>query len=52
MTTSGKNINAIAIHPILAKVTNRITERSQTLRSQYLARLEQMRHRGPRHVVG
>ena len=50
MTTSGKNINAIAIHPILAKVTNRITERSQTLRSLYLARLEQMRHRGPRRA--
>lgn len=50
MTTSGQNTNTVAIHPVLAKVTSRITERSQTLRAEYLARLEQMRHRGPRRA--
>ncbi len=50
MTTSGQNTNTVAIHPVLAKVTSRIAERSQTLRAEYLVRLEQMRHRGPRRA--
>jgi phosphogluconate dehydratase len=37
-----------AIHPVIARVTQRIAERSTGLRSAYLARLEQMRGRGPR----
>src|SRR5205809_553484 len=36
------------LNPVVERVTKRITERSQTLRADYLARLEQMRGRGPR----
>ena len=46
MTTSGK----IAINPVVERVTNRIIERSKGLRADYLARLEQMRNRGPRRA--
>lgn len=46
MTTS----NSPQIHSAVAAVTQRITERSKTLRAQYLERLEQMRHRGPRRA--
>ncbi len=46
MSTSGK----IAINPVLERVTNRIIERSKVLRADYLARLEQMRNRGPRRA--
>ncbi|MES2050077.1 MAG: phosphogluconate dehydratase [Pseudomonadota bacterium] len=46
MTTSAK----IAINPVLERVTNRIIERSKVLRADYLARLEQMRNRGPRRA--
>ncbi|WMW81969.1 phosphogluconate dehydratase [Undibacterium cyanobacteriorum] len=38
------------MNPVVAAVTQRIIERSKTLRSEYLARLEQMRHRGPRRA--
>ncbi|MBC3880548.1 phosphogluconate dehydratase [Undibacterium sp. LX40W] len=38
------------MNPVVAAVTRRIEERSKTLRSEYLARLEQMRHRGPRRA--
>ncbi|MFC3110039.1 phosphogluconate dehydratase [Undibacterium arcticum] len=38
------------IHPVVAQVTRRISERSQPLRDAYLARLEQMRGRGPRRA--
>ncbi|WP_295750502.1 phosphogluconate dehydratase [Undibacterium sp.] len=38
------------LHPVLERVTQRIIERSKTLRSEYLARLEQMRGRGPRRA--
>ena len=50
MTTSGQNTNQVAMNPVVAAVTRRIEERSKTLRSEYLARLEQMRHRGPRRA--
>lgn len=46
MTTSEK----IAINPVVERVTLRIIERSKTLRADYLARLEQMRNRGPRRA--
>ncbi len=36
------------LNPVIERVTKRIAERSQTLRADYLARLEQMRGRGPR----
>jgi phosphogluconate dehydratase len=42
--------NSPQIHSAVAAVTQRITERSKTLRTQYLERLEQMRHRGPRRA--
>ena len=38
------------LHPVIATVTNRIITRSKTLRTHYLARLEQMRHLGPRRA--
>lgn len=50
MTTSGQKTNQVAMNPVVAAVTRRIEERSKTLRSEYLARLEQMRHRGPRRA--
>lgn len=50
MTTSEQNTNQVAMNPVVAAVTRRIEERSKTLRSEYLARLEQMRHRGPRRA--
>ncbi|MBY0574747.1 MAG: phosphogluconate dehydratase [Undibacterium sp.] len=61
MTTSGSvtpSANKLSIHPIhpihsvVAKVTQRITERSQSLRQEYLAQLEKMRSsvRGPRRA--
>lgn len=46
MTTSEK----IVINPVVERVTNRIIERSKTLRANYLAQLEQMRGRGPRRA--
>lgn len=46
MSTSEK----IAINPVVERVTNRIIERSKVLRADYLARLEQMRNRGPRRA--
>lgn len=46
MTTSGK----IALNPVVERVTLRIIARSKTLRADYLARLEQMRNRGPRRA--
>jgi len=50
MTTSGQNINQVAISAVVDAVTQRITERSKTLRAEYLARLEQLRNRGPRRA--
>ena len=46
MTTPEKNV----INPVVDRVTNRIIERSKSLRTEYLARLEQMRGRGPRRA--
>ncbi|MBC3934566.1 phosphogluconate dehydratase [Undibacterium sp. CY7W] len=46
MTTS----TSVTLHPVIAQVTQRITERSHKLRSAYLARIEQMRGRGPRRA--
>jgi phosphogluconate dehydratase len=39
-----------SIHPVVAAVTQRIIARSKPLRDEYLARLDQMRHRGPRRA--
>lgn len=50
MTTSGQNINQVAINKVVDAVTQRITERSKILRAEYLARLEQLRNRGPRRA--
>lgn len=50
MTTSKQPTVNPALHPVLARVTQRIIERSKSLRSEYLARLEQMRGRGPRRA--
>jgi phosphogluconate dehydratase len=50
MTTSGQNTNHVAINAVVDEVTQRITERSKTLRAEYLARLEQLRSRGPRRA--
>ncbi|MBC3875020.1 phosphogluconate dehydratase [Undibacterium flavidum] len=50
MTTSGQNTNQVAINKVVDAVTQRITERSKTLRAEYLARLEQLRNRGPRRA--
>lgn len=50
MTTSGQTSPTPAMNPVVAAVTQRIIERSKTLRADYLARLEQMRHRGPRRA--
>jgi phosphogluconate dehydratase len=36
------------LNPVVDQVTRRITERSKTLRSAYLARIDQFRGRGPR----
>lgn len=49
MTTSSSS-TSIALHPVIAQVTQRITERSQPLRTAYLAQLEKMRGRGPRRA--
>lgn len=46
MTTSPST----ALHPVIDWVTQRIAERSKGLRGEYLARLEQMRGRGPRRA--
>ncbi|MBI3285311.1 MAG: phosphogluconate dehydratase [Burkholderiales bacterium] len=46
MTTSP----SATLHPVIASVTQRIAERSLTLRSEYLNRIEQMRGRGPRRA--
>ncbi|MDE2428252.1 MAG: phosphogluconate dehydratase [Burkholderiales bacterium] len=46
MTTSPST----ALHPVIDRVTQRIAERSKGLRGEYLARLEQMRGRGPRRA--
>lgn len=40
----------VPLHPVIAAVTARIIERSKPSRDLYLARLEQMRHRGPRRA--
>ena len=50
MTTSGQTSPTPAMNPVVAAVTQRIIERSKNLRADYLARLEQMRHRGPRRA--
>ncbi|MBC3831119.1 phosphogluconate dehydratase [Undibacterium amnicola] len=50
MTTSGQNINQVAINKVVDAVTQRITERSKILRAEYLVRLEQLRNRGPRRA--
>ncbi|CAN5841896.1 phosphogluconate dehydratase [soil metagenome] len=52
MTTStpGAAHPAPEINPVVARVTQRIIDRSKTLRADYLARLEQMRGRGPRRA--
>lgn len=50
MTTSGQTSPTSAMNQVVAAVTQRIIERSKTLRADYLARLEQMRHRGPRRA--
>ncbi|MBC3871303.1 phosphogluconate dehydratase [Undibacterium oligocarboniphilum] len=49
MTTSSSS-STVALHPVIDKVTRRITERSQTLRQAYLARIDQMQQRGPRRA--
>lgn len=50
MTTSGQKTNQVAINAVVDAVTQRIVERSKTLRAEYLARLEQLRSRGPRRA--
>lgn len=50
MTTSGQNTHQVAINTVFDAVTQRITDRSKTLRAEYLARLEQLRNRGPRRA--
>ncbi len=50
MTTSGQQTQQVAINAVVDAVTQRITERSKTLRAEYLARLEQLRNRGPRRA--
>lgn len=50
MTTSGQQTQQVAINTVVDAVTQRITERSKTLRAEYLARLEQLRNRGPRRA--
>nr|WP_315475800.1 phosphogluconate dehydratase [uncultured Undibacterium sp.] len=50
MTTSGQNTQQVAINKVVDAVTQRITERSKTLRAEYLTRLEQLRNRGPRRA--
>jgi phosphogluconate dehydratase len=50
MTTSTQNTNQVAINAVVDAVTQRIAERSKTLRTEYLARLEQLRSRGPRRA--
>ena len=37
----------MSLHPTTARVTDRIAERSRTLRSAYLARIEAARRDGP-----
>lgn len=50
MTSSASSTSKSPLNPVIARVTERITERSKDLRAAYLARLEQMRHRGPRRA--
>ncbi|MBR7748350.1 phosphogluconate dehydratase [Undibacterium baiyunense] len=50
MTTSGQQTQQVAINAVVDAVTRRITERSKALRAEYLARLEQLRNRGPRRA--
>jgi phosphogluconate dehydratase len=51
MTTSSSS-TSIALHPVIAQVTQRIIERSKPLRTAYLEQLEKMRGRGaPRQFV-
>lgn len=50
MTSSASKPSKSPLNPVIARVTERITERSKDLRAAYLARLEQMRHRGPRRA--
>lgn len=50
MTTSGQQTQQVAINAVVDAVTRRITERSKTLRAEYLARLEKLRNRGPRRA--
>lgn len=50
MTSSLSNAAKSPLNPVIARVTERITERSKDLRAAYLARLEHMRHRGPRRA--
>jgi hypothetical protein len=45
MTTSSSS-TSIALHPVIAQVTQRIIERSKPLRTAYLEQLEKMRGRG------
>jgi phosphogluconate dehydratase len=49
MTTSSSS-TSIALHPVIAQVTQRIIERSKPLRTAYLEQLEKMRGRGPRRA--
>ncbi|WP_423707894.1 phosphogluconate dehydratase [Undibacterium sp. WLX3042] len=49
MTTSSSS-TSIALHPVIAQVTQRIIERSKPLRNAYLEQLEKMRGRGPRRA--
>jgi phosphogluconate dehydratase len=50
MTSSASKPSKSPLNPVIARVTERITERSKDLRAAYLARLEQMRQRGPRRA--
>ncbi len=50
MTTSGQQTQQVAINAVVDAVTRRITERSKSLRAEYLTRLEQLRNRGPRRA--
>ncbi len=50
MTTSKENLPHPVLNPVIERVTQRIIERSRGLRTDYLARLEQMRNRGPRRA--
>lgn len=50
MTTSGSIATKPVLNFVVERVTQRIIERSKTLRTEYLARLEQMRNRGPRRA--